>query len=115
MTNDEKLDLFADLLEPAAEIIGDKDVAAALKGGGKPAAAARLAIKAHKGAVVEVLARLDGKNPAEYEVPGPVGLAAKLLQLLNDPELQNLFISQHQESDAASFGAATASTEGGAN
>ena len=109
----DNLDLFADLLEPAAEILGDKELAEILKSGGKPVRAIRLAIKNHKGAVLEMLAALDGVPAAEYKAPGPIALTAKLLGWLNNPELQNLFTMQGQKRDAAASGSATESTGDG--
>lgn len=114
-TNEEQLELFADLLEPAAEIISDKEVAEILRGKGKPVTAVKLAIKNHKSAVIELLAALDGKTPEAYSVPGPVALTAKLVAMLNDPELKDLFTLQPQKTGAGSSGAATESTEDGAN
>lgn len=114
-TNEEQLELFADMLEPAAEIISDKDVAAMLRNGEKRVAAISLAIKKHKSAVVRILAALDGENAETYRVPPPAGLIAKILNIFNDPELQELFTGQQQRTDAAVSGAATEITEGGAN
>ena len=53
--NEEQLELFADLLEPASEIIGDGEIAAVLKpGGGKLLNAFKLALKNHKNAVIQI-------------------------------------------------------------
>lgn len=114
-TNEEQLELFADLLEPAAEIISDKEVAEILRGKGKPVTAVKLAIKNHKSAVISLLAALDGTDADSYKVPSPAVLTMKLLTFLNSDELKDLFISQPQKTDAGSSGAATESTEDGAN
>lgn len=115
MAERDNLDLFADLLEPAAEILGDKELADVLKDGGKPVKAIRIAIKKHKSAVIEMLAALDGVPAAEYKAPGPIALTAKLLKLLSDPELQDLFTLQGQENDAAASGSAMESIGDGVN
>lgn len=112
-TNEEQLELFADLLEPAAEIIGDTEVGEVFQKGGKPIAAVKLAIKNHKAAVVEILARLDGVDPKEYEVPGPLTLSLKLFKLFSTPEVTELFTGQSQ-SVAASGGSATENIGDGA-
>lgn len=112
-TNEEQLELFADLLEPAAEIFGDAEVGEVFRKGGKPITAVKLAIKGHKAAVVEILARLDGIDPKEYKVPGPGILALKLVKIFSNPEVTELFIGQSQ-SDAASGGSATENTGDGA-
>lgn len=114
-TNEEQLELFADLLEPVAEIISDKEVAEILKGKGKPITAVKLAIKNHKGAVISILAALDGETVAEYKVPSPAGLVVKLLNLLNSPEIQDLFTLQGQTKSAVSSGSAMENTGDGVN
>lgn len=104
---EEALDLLADLIEPASEIFTDKEIAKLYKADKKGAAIAQ-AIKAHKKAVLTILALLEGEDPATYK-PGLFALPAKLLQLLNDPELTQLFQSQVQ--DETSSGPVTANTE----
>lgn len=112
-TNEEELDLFADLLEPVAEIISDKAVADVFRNGGKPVVAVRYAIKNHKRAVIEILARIDETPVDEYKVSA-LTLPVKLLALLNKPEVKDLFTSQGLTSDAAPFSSAMENTEDGA-
>ena len=113
-TNEEELELFADLLEPVAEILSDNAVAGVFRSGGKPITAIKYAIKNHKGAVIEILARIDGIPVEEYKVSA-ITLPVKLLALLNRPEVIDLFTSAEQMSDAAPSGSATENTEDGAN
>ena len=113
-TNEQELDLFADLLEPVAEILGDKAVSDVFRTGGKPITAIKYAIKNHKAAVIEILARIDETPVAEYHVSA-LALPVKLLNLLNRPELKDLFTLQGQMNAAASFTSATENTEDGAN
>lgn len=113
-TNEEQLDLFADLIEPVGEIVADKAVRDTLAAK-KTAAAAKYAIKNHKSAVIEILARLDGVEPEEYRVPGPLGLAAKLLALLNTKEFSEVFIGREQKNAAESSGPATENIGDGVN
>lgn len=112
-TNDEQLELFADLIEPAGEILGDEELGEIFNSGGKPITAVKIAIKKHKSAVVEILARLDGVEPAQYKVPGPTVLALKLFKLFGNPEIAELFTGQSQ-SVAASGGSATENIGDGA-
>ena len=114
-SNEEKLELFADLIEPAAEIMGDKEVAKMLQGGGRPAKAVKLAIKNHKQAVIELLARLDGYDPKDYVVPSPIGLAVKLVNLFSSAEMKDLFTVQGQNETADDSGSAMESTGDGVN
>jgi len=114
-TNEEELELFADLLEPAAEIFADPAVEDAFKSGRTVASAVKVAIKNHKSAVIEILARIDGIPVAEYKVSA-LTLPIKLASLLGSvPEITSLFTMRGQKIDGASSGSATESTEDGAN
>ena len=113
-TNEEALDLFADLLEPAAEILSDPELSKTLQSSGKAVKAVQLAIKNHKEAVIQILARIDGVNPADYKV-NALTLPIKLINLLNRPEVKELFTSQGQNGGNVSSGSATESIKGGAN
>ena len=114
--NAEQLEIFADLLEPASEIIGDGEIAAVLKpGGGKLLNAFKLALKNHKNAVIRILARIDGIAESDYVVPDFVALWKKLVAFVNLPGVQELFMWQGQTSDGASSGSATESTEDAEN
>lgn len=109
-TNEETLDLFAFLLEPVAELLADQQLVDLLKNS-TPLKAVQFAAREHKKAVIEILARLDGEEPDEYKV-NLIQIPIKLLKLLNDPQVQELFSSQDQTSTAASSGPATENTEG---
>lgn len=104
---EEALDVLADLLEPAAEILSDKEVKTAFNK--SPLVGAKVAIKNHKKAVLTVLAVCDGADPATYK-PNVFSLPAKLLEILNDPEIIGLFNWQGQ-TDKTSSGSATENTE----
>lgn len=106
---EEALDLLADLLDPFAEIMTDKEVSEKYRGNNRTGAV-KAAIKGHKRAVIEILARLDKKDPDEYRVT-VFTLPMKLLEIFNDPDLVNLFQSQGQTSEEASSGSATENTE----
>ena len=109
---EDALDLLADLLEPVAAIMADKEIAALVKSGTQKVKLVSAIIKSHKKEVVEILAILDGENPKTYmEKITLFTLPTRLLELLNDPELINLFTSQGQNSDKASSGSATESIQ----
>lgn len=112
--NEDRLELFADLIEPAAEICSDQDIAKLAKSGETRAKIASSLIKNHKSAVIEILARLEGQEPDDYVVPGPFVLAGKILKMLNDPEIVGLFTSQGLNDIAASSGSAMENTGDGA-
>ena len=86
--DDAALDLIADIIEPATEILADPAIKEAFSR--SKLAAIKVAIKNHKSAIKEIIARLDGKKPEEYHFTA-LSLPVKLLSLLNDPELQQLF------------------------
>lgn len=113
-TNEDRLELFADLIEPAADIFSDRNVAELANNGVNRAKIASSLIKNHKAAVITILARLEGQEPENYVVPGPFALAGKILKLLNDPEIVELFTSQSLSDIAASSGSATENTGDGA-
>lgn len=113
-TNEEQLELFADLLEPVAEILSDGKIAEMFQQGVPMLQPIRYAIKNHKKSIIEILARFDGVDPAEYKV-NLLTMPIKLLNLVNRPEVQELFSSQAQSTAAGSFGPATENIKDGAN
>lgn len=92
---DDALELLADILEPASEIIADKEIKELWAGKAPMLKVVKVALKNHKAAVTEILARLDGEDPETYEV-GVLTLPMKLLQLLSDKELLSVFQLQAQ-------------------
>lgn len=103
------LDLLADLIEPAAVIMADKEIARLAKANMPPIKIVKTAIKNHKAEVIEILAILDGEDPKEYaEKVTLFTLPAKLLEIFNDPDLMNLFTLQGQKPETLS-GSATES------
>lgn len=115
---DDALEVLAELLEPAVEILADADIAAAWRDknpnktrGQKQLKAVSIAIKKHKEAVIAILAALDHETPDEYrEKINVVTLPKKLLEVLNDKDLRNFFTSQEQTKGEPS-GSASANTE----
>lgn len=103
------LDMLADLIEPAGEIFGDEEVANAARNKSK-FAAVKLAIKNHKKAVIEILAVLEGVPVEEY-TPNLFSLPIKLLEILNDKDLLQLFTLQGQTGDATSSVSASENTK----
>lgn len=107
--DEQALDVLADLIEPAAEIMMDEKVSSEFEKENLPRAVS-FAIKNHKKAVIKILATLDGVPVEEYHV-NIFTLPVKLLELLNDPEVTQLFTSWGQTGDAKSSGSASASAE----
>lgn len=114
-TNEEKLDLLADLVEPAAAIIEDKEWLRKWKQGNR-AAAIRDAIANHKKELVEIFALIEGQDPATYRIDG-VALFVKIITMFDRPDLEvvnGLFTSQGQSDAVGSSGSATGNTGDGA-
>ena len=98
------LDILADLIEPAGEIMSDKQIGDIFKENRFKAIG--LAIKNHKRAVMQILATMDGVPVEEYKC-NVFSLPVKILELLNDPEMIQLFQYQGQTGDANSSGSAS--------
>lgn len=102
------LDILADLIEPAGEIMSDKQIGDVFKE--NRFRAIGLAIKNHKNAVMQIMATMDGVPVEEYKC-NVFTLPVKILELLNDPDIVQLFTYQGQTGDADSSGSASANIE----
>lgn len=103
------LEVLGDLIEPAIKIMQDKTIVTAARAG-NTLEIVKIMCKAHKKEVITMLAVLDEQDPDTYEV-GLMTLPAKLLELLNDPEIQKLFTPQGQTEEKSSSGSASETTE----
>ena len=102
------LDILANLIEPAGEIMSDKEIGDVFKKNRFKAIG--LAIKNHKKAVMQIMATMDGVPVDEYKC-NVFTLPVKILELLNDSELIRLFTYQGQTGDANSSGSASENIE----
>lgn len=113
---EQALDVMADLVEPIAEIFSDKEVQQIYKAKQPYIKMVKPAIKNHKSAVITILALLDGEDPGKYTKKiNLLSLPGKLLEILNDKDLQEVFRSQGQMMDEDVSGSATEDTEGAEN
>lgn len=110
LKGEQALDVLGDIIEPAVRIMKDQKIAAAARAG-NTLEIVRILCKDHKQEVITMLAILDGEDPATYEV-GLLTLPAKLMELLNDPEVQRLFTPRGQTEEKTSSGSASENTEG---
>lgn len=101
LQGEQALDVLADIIEPASKILSDKEVAKSYKE--SKIKFVKMAIKSHKKEIIEILAVLDGVPVDDYNV-NFFTLPMKLMDIINDPELQQLFFSQGQTGDAKSSG-----------
>ena len=102
------LDILADMIEPAGEIMSDKEIGEVFKKNRFKAIG--LAIKNHKKALMQIMATMDGVPVDEYKC-NVFTLPVKILELLNDSELIRLFTYQGQTGDANSSGSASENIE----
>lgn len=109
--NKDALDFWAEIIEPAAEIMGDKEIGLILRTGQAPVKAIKVALKRHKEAVIAIMAALEGSTPEEYEFDA-ISLPKKVLGIINNQEFKMLFQSQGQTTDKTSSGSVTATTGG---
>lgn len=109
---EEALDLIADLMEPISKILEDKNFQKQVEVGSNSGLlkAGKVLLKKHTRECIEILARIDGCPVEEYK-PTVFELTKNVMDLLGDPQVQELFIAQGQIKDAASSGSATVSTE----
>ena len=108
---DDALDLIADLLEPATEIMSDKKIKTAYYAKNK-ASAIKVAIKEHKQAVKLILAVLEEKDPKTYE-PSVGDIMAGAVKIMGDTALQDLFTLPNQKSEEDTSGSVSESSEDG--
>lgn len=113
LQGEEALDVLADIIEPASEILADSEVSSILKGSGKKLTAAKVILKNHKKAVIEILAAMERTPVEEFQV-NVLTLPVKLLDVLNDKTLMEAFGLQSQTKEKPSSGSALENTEGGA-
>lgn len=98
---EEAIEILADIIEPLTAILGDEDMRKiASENKGKkitPVSYIKPILKNHPKEVIEVLAGIDKEPVEEYRKKVNVlTLPMKLLELMNDPQMQSLFTSQGQ-------------------
>jgi hypothetical protein len=90
--DEQALDVLADVLEPLENIIADEEIKESYKRDGFKMKFVAKLIKTHKRDVIEILARLDMKEPDDYSF-SILSVPARVLEILNDPEFVSLFTS----------------------
>lgn len=108
--NEEAFDLLADILEPCAEIMTDKEAVDMIMSDANRLKGVSLMIKNHKSTIKLILARMDQCDPESYEA-GFFALPRRVLEVVNDKELLAFFMEQQTETLKESFGSAKENTE----
>ena len=105
---EDALELLANILEPAMEIIQDENIREATKNNKTTRGAlVKMIIKDHKTSILEIRAYISGlEDPAEYN-PDIITLTGDLLELFSDEAFSELFQSQGQKLPDLHSGPAT--------
>ena len=108
------LDILAEIIEPFTAMLADPEIQELAKQENTSAIQyAKPMLKKHKKEIIEILAALENEPVETYkEKITLLTLPAKLIELLNDSEVQALFQSQHQNGvePLPNFGAVTENT-----
>lgn len=86
------IETTAALIEPLAAILADGSIKAAVDAKEPALAIVKKLLLGWPNEVITILALLDGADPKTYEV-NLLTLPVKLMEVLNDPEVQTLFFS----------------------
>lgn len=106
---EEAIELLGDMLEPATEIMADSKVANAVESGKPKLLIAKIILKEHPKAILEILALINREDPTTFN-PSIFILPKMVLDLLNDEEVINLFHSQSQLKEGESSASASENT-----
>lgn len=115
---EEAIDVLADIIEPLSIILIDEEIQKLAEKKVAPLFYVKPILKVHKKEIIEILAILDRKTVEDYKKDlNLLTLPMQVLELINDPEVQNLFSSQGQSRiiPLASSGPAMENTEAEGN
>lgn len=89
-TNEDALDLIADLIAPFSKLTADEEVQKAIKSNAPKLLIGEKAIRANKTAIIEILATLEGVPVEDYHNTA-IGMLKDLVIILNNEDIQSLF------------------------
>lgn len=114
--DDEAMDVLAEILEPASNLIGNPNFKTAIRGDKEKGIkknrlqAVKIAIKENREDVVKIMAILNEKPVEEFHY-NLLTLPKMMLEIFNDKELIDFFSSQSEEDLQTPFGSAMENTE----
>ena len=109
---EEALDVLAELVDPAVEIMADEEIAEIVRSKQPKIGLVKPILKNHKKSLIQIFAALEREDPEEYvKNMNILTLPSMLIDLLNDPAIVELFSSQGQKMEDESSGSATENTE----
>lgn len=87
---EESIDVLAEILVPIVDIANDEEVRSAMEK--NVAACASVALKKHKGEIIDILTVIDGRSKEEMlEELDMLTLPTMLIEILAQPTVQHLF------------------------
>lgn len=104
---DKAFEVLADLLTPVTNLCSDDEFIEAINH--TYIEGMQVALKKHQDDVKKMMAVLDLEDPETYEIT-LAKIPKKFMELVNDPDIRDLFMSQGQETEDSS-GSATESTQ----
>lgn len=105
-------DVLCDLVDPATDILSDPVVVQNLATGGKKLVAVQKILKDHKEAIIRMMAVDDGITPEEeIERVTVVNLPFRVLALMANKEIQQLFFGLAETNKAATGSSAASTSE----
>lgn len=111
--DEEALDVWVEILEPALKIFKDKAILKLFKDGKAPVEIAIAALKKHKKEVTEILLAVDNEPITGVNVI--TRLAANIECFMKEKELRDFFGSQVQKAVQSASTPVTETTEGKEN
>lgn len=108
--NEAALDLLAQLIDPATEIMNDPKIVQTVRSGKPIIFAVKEILKSHKQAAIEIVSAMHGEDVGKFRF-NVLTLAKDLMDLMNDPDVLAVFSSQSQKEQERPSGSATVSTE----
>ena len=109
--NEAALDLLVEIMEPAVELMSDKEAVAKLYTEKERMQGVKDLIKNHKSAVTRIFAAIDGVPVEEYEY-SLIMVPLRLLEIVNNKEMLAFFTAQQsQDSNGVSGNAMETITE----
>jgi hypothetical protein len=92
------IDAMADVLEPLSLIFADAEIQRSIKSEEPKLLLIKKILKAHKREAIQIMAILDGEKPETYDI-NLLKIPMKMLEIVNDPEIQSLFTYQGQNKE----------------
>lgn len=103
------LEILADIIDPATEIASDEDFVQLYKSGVPRLKLVQYVLREFKTQVITILALLEDQDPKKYE-PNLMTVPTKIMEILDDPDMEMLFMPQGQM-EIESSGSATENTK----